>query len=83
MSDFSHLNYKIKPNFKLVLNEGEGLEGYFYSKGCYYFFSENKFGDEYQVELVSKSKQEFKSHCSNLSIDIPPVFWNKIDVFFV
>jgi hypothetical protein len=78
MEDFSHLNYKIKPNFKLVLGEGEDLEGYFFSKGNYYFFSENQLSDECRIELVSKTKQGFKSHCSNLNIDIPPIFWNQI-----
>tara|TARA_B100000809_G_scaffold102445_1_gene101053 strand:- start:317 stop:562 length:246 start_codon:yes stop_codon:yes gene_type:complete len=77
MDSFTHLDYRIKPHFICVTNES-GENGYFYSKGKFFFFSDDKLEDEYHVELMAESKQDFKLICVERNVTVPVLFWGKL-----
>ena len=77
MPSYTHLDYKINPHFICVTNE-MGENGYFYSKGQFFFFSDDRSEGEYHVELMAESKQDFKILCDKRSVTVPVLFWGKL-----
>ena len=78
MADYTHLNYRIQPNFKIGKPDQWYEEGYFYVKGKFFFYSDDRHDSIYKVELIANSKQDFKSFCRNKNIEIPLTFWGQI-----
>ena len=77
MESYIHLDYRIHPHFICVTND-LGDNGYFFYKGKFFFFSEDIEEEQYFVELIAESKQDFKIKCVEREVTVPVLFWGKL-----
>lgn len=76
--DYTHIGYRDKPFFNVGTPNQWYEQGYFFSKGQYFYYDDDRHDFNYNVELVAESKQDFKRYCETKQIEIPVTFWSKV-----
>ena len=73
-----YIAYHDKPRFNIGTPNQWYEDGFFFHEGNFYFFSDDRHDNNYDVKMVAKNKEAFIDYCEASNTTIPERFWTDI-----